>query len=90
MRDTLKSITENTSISFGLMMSMGAALLYGYSLVLDVKYKAEVNALAIQRLETQMSEIQRSKDDISQIKTDLAVIKANIENMNKNLPNRKN
>lgn len=86
MSGTLKTITENSTVSFGVLMGVGGALLFGYNLIMNTKFQADTVSLAEAKLEGRVSHLEQDESDMQSIKTDIAVIKANIENIQKSLP----
>jgi hypothetical protein len=85
VRDAIKAITENSTVSFSVLMGVGGAILFGYNLILNTKFQADTVSLAEAKLEERVSRVEQAQSDSQSIKTDIAVIKANIENIQKNL-----
>lgn len=93
---TLKAISENTSVSvglilavFGILMTIGGAFLFGYNMVWEVKLIAQTNSVQISKLDDRVSALERGQTAQQAMATDIAVIKAKVEDIQKNLPVRK-
>lgn len=80
------AITENSGVSFGLLMLVGGGILTGYHSVLNARFEADTAQVSIKNLEARVAALESKQTDIQTMKTDIAVIRSNLEHIQQDLP----